>query len=183
MQQLKAVIAACRPNRGTAQEQASPPEQPASKPTHTQQVLTAAKALDADAANKLTLHSVVGKGGWGTVYQGYWRGLEVAVKTVVFCGGEVSPGALKMPYDRAVAEAAICKSISHCNVVATYHHDIKFIRPLQEAGQWLEVEEVPDHHGVRNDFKLYLIQELCQASLRQARKAKVGLTYPNVICF
>lgn len=40
-----------------------------------------ADALNAGQADALTLQRVVGKGAWGTVYQGAWRGMEVAVKT------------------------------------------------------------------------------------------------------
>ncbi len=32
----------------------------------------------------MTLHSVLGKGSWGTVWRGEWRGLPIALKTLVF---------------------------------------------------------------------------------------------------
>jgi serine/threonine protein kinase len=147
-------------------------------------VQAVAQHLDPAAADKLTLHGVIGKGGWGTVYRGSWKGLGVAVKTVVFSGGqhEAAARALdstgrsvrQMPYDRAVSEAAICKSINHRNVVATYHWDVKRVKPMQEPGQWLEVDSSNAGESLEvADYKLYLIQELCQASLFQARKEQL----------
>ena len=48
---------------------------------------------------------------------GAWRGLEVAIKTVVFPGADEQMA-------QVASEAAIASNLSHRNVVATYSHDI-----------------------------------------------------------
>lgn len=52
-------------------------------------------------------------------HAGAWRGLEVAIKTVVF----QSAGADEQ-MAQVASEAAIASNLSHRNVVATYSHDI-----------------------------------------------------------
>jgi hypothetical protein len=61
---------------------------------------------------------------------GRWRGLEVAIKVVSFKNNE-DEGPTSSTTDtaaqqkkRAVMEAAVCASIVHDNVVATYAHEI-----------------------------------------------------------
>jgi hypothetical protein len=129
----------------------------------------------------LVLSHVLGKGGWGTVHQGSWKGLDVAVKTMIFTSQISSPSSGKqrsLPYHRAVTEAAVCTTVLHRNVVATYRYDIKQLRPQQEPGQYLEVDvgeggaDVPGMEVA--DFKLYLIQELCAMSVAVAVDEKVG---------
>jgi hypothetical protein len=56
-------------------------------------------------------------------YTGTWRGLEVAVKRVIFQlltgpQGDVSRRT-------ALHEAAINAALHHCNIVATYSYDMK----------------------------------------------------------
>ena len=58
---------------------------------------------------QVTLAGTLGSGSWGTVYKGAWRGLPVAVKTMLFTDGPAgTPGVL--PMERAVTEAAVCVS-------------------------------------------------------------------------
>ncbi|GIL77290.1 hypothetical protein Vretimale_3044 [Volvox reticuliferus] len=129
----------------------------------------------------LTILEVIGQGGFGVVYRGIWKGLNVAVKTITFqdrvAGGEKAQ-------HRAILEAAISSSLSHPNVVTTYSYDIK---PL--TVQVASDPETPDCcQGPANgqnggggggmkiidkrpilDWKLYLIQEYCDGgSLRTA---------------
>lgn len=72
-------------------------------------------------------------------YAGKWRGLEVAIKTVIFssAGGDAQTGFV-------ASEAAIATNLFHRNVVATYSHDIL---------------DVAKAHGPElGVYKFYLIQ-------------------------
>lgn len=84
-------------------------------------------------ASKILLVSVLGKGACGTVYRGLWRGMAVAVKTVLFsmapagndvagrAEGQLSGQAAQaqvIQQDQAVTEAAVCLSVMHRNVVS-----------------------------------------------------------------
>lgn len=65
--------------------------------------------------------------------------------------------------ERAVMEAAVSVSVNHPNTVATYHYDIK---PLaNDFGSSIEVAcALPTLN-----WKLFLVQELCDMSLVQVR--------------
>jgi serine/threonine protein kinase len=65
---------------------------------------------------------MLGRGAFGVAYRGTWRGLEVAVKRILFQlmaspQGEVSRR-------KAMREAAINATLNHPNVVATYSWDM-----------------------------------------------------------
>eukprot|EP00892_Ulva_mutabilis_P008546 jgi/Ulvmu1/6063/UM027_0041.1 len=100
--------------------------------------------------DRLKLFGVVGRGGYGTVYHGEWRGLDVAIKTVIFqSGGGDQQTAV------VATEAAIATNLVHRNIVATYSHDVLDV--AQGVGPELGV------------YKFYLIQEFCNGgSLRSA---------------
>ncbi|KAG2492900.1 hypothetical protein HYH03_008814 [Edaphochlamys debaryana] len=68
----------------------------------------------------IELQRVIGSGTFGTVYKGTWQGLPVAVKTVLFSANAENRR-------RALQEAALCKSINHPNVIATYASDLQSI--------------------------------------------------------
>ena len=74
----------------------------------------------------------------------------MAIKTVVFQGGEDAAASALV-----VSEAAIASNLFHKNVVATYCHDIRSLA----AGKGQEASV----------FKFYLLQEFCNGgSLRHA---------------
>jgi predicted Ser/Thr protein kinase len=64
----------------------------------------------------LVIGDVLGSGAFSTVYSGTWQGIPVAVKSVVFSAARKQ---------MALQEAALSRSISHPNVVATYAYDLK----------------------------------------------------------
>jgi hypothetical protein len=80
------------------------------------------------------------------VRAGRWRGLQVAVKTVVFETAE-DDGRMAL----VASEAAVASNLSHRNIVATYSYDLrKVAHDLVVSPQELPV------------FKCYLIQaRLC----------------------
>lgn len=99
---------------------------------------------------QVKVHDVLGRGAFGTVYRGEWRGLPVAIKTVVF-QSSASDDQLTL----IASEAAISSSLVHRNIVATYAHDVKHL--TSESGFDLGL------------FKFHLIQEYCSGgSLRDA---------------
>jgi hypothetical protein len=63
-----------------------------------------------------------------------------------------------LPKDRAVTEAAVCQSVSHRNVVSTYHYDIKPVQTMeQSSGVVLDMGD-SDVENV-TEWRLYLVQE------------------------
>ncbi|KAG2454129.1 hypothetical protein HYH02_001165 [Chlamydomonas schloesseri] len=66
----------------------------------------------------LVLTTLLGSGSFGVVFHGTWRGLRVAVKTLVVHDSLM--GAEVRRRHRAILEAAISKSLNHLNVVTTY---------------------------------------------------------------
>jgi hypothetical protein len=88
--------------------------------------------------------------------------------TTLMCATPTCPQVRMSGYERAVKEAAVCTTMAHRNVVATYRYEIKALATRQEAGQFLEVDvgAVPPEQA--SDFKLYIIQERCDANLAEA---------------
>jgi hypothetical protein len=73
------------------------------------------------------------------LHTGTWKGLEIAIKTVIFSSRGADPQ-LSLVYK----EALIAQSLTHENVVPTYFHDI--VNVVKAAGP---------EPGV---YKLYLFQ-------------------------
>ncbi len=67
---------------------------------------------------------MLGKGTWGTVYEGVWRGLPIALKTLVFemvdneTRAETAAGS-PCTHEQALLETAVAASVDHSNVVST----------------------------------------------------------------
>lgn len=64
--------------------------------------------------DQLQLLESIGTGGFGTVYRGRWRNLDVAVKTVLFTSKQ---GGGDSPEKQIIKEAAVCSTVIHPNVV------------------------------------------------------------------
>lgn len=87
--------------------------------------LVEAGAVSPAGADDIELLSVLGRGQFGTVYLGKWRGATVAVKRIIL-------PALMTNSDRAnkmaIMEIAISSSMNHPNLVQTYTYSIKQIK-------------------------------------------------------
>uniref|UniRef100_A0A7S0R9B6 Protein kinase domain-containing protein n=1 Tax=Chlamydomonas leiostraca TaxID=1034604 RepID=A0A7S0R9B6_9CHLO len=141
----------------------------AQESTHMETVAKVAEQLKADDADRVVLGKALGKGSWGAVYVGSWRGLAVAVKTMLFPAHTGACGNGPGRHGWAVSEAATCMSLNHPNIVATYRYDVQEVCTMQEEGQLLRLAPAGGAaHAVKevSAFKLYLIQELCDESLR-----------------
>ncbi|PNH03805.1 Receptor-like protein kinase FERONIA [Tetrabaena socialis] len=144
------------------------------------------------AAAALVITGELGRGAQGVVYSGRWRGLEVAIKSILLTTGGQDRGA---PVDStsshggyspaaiataAAREAAITTSMAHPNLVACYTSDLT---PLQEQppeggpgwdadkklGSMEFVDSVPDA------WRLTLVLERCNGgSLRSFLAAGWG---------
>ncbi|KAG2488950.1 hypothetical protein HYH03_012569 [Edaphochlamys debaryana] len=123
----------------------------------------------------IKLESVLGSGSFGVVYKGTWQGLPVAVKTVVFSASQERRR-------RALQEAALCQSISHPNIIATYACELQ---PIGGAGtaptsMGSENGNNPNPAGANNggpaisaktqgdaagilDWRLYIVMEFADA--------------------
>eukprot|EP00803_Ostreobium_quekettii_P003920 evm.model.scf_1645.2 EVM.evm.TU.scf_1645.2 scf_1645:26953-31465(-) len=122
------------------------------------------------------IHSQIAAGGSGVVYKGVWKGIPVAIKTVVF---QDLPEAVNRQRQRAVIEAAISSSIAHKNIVQTYTYSFKQLQV--SAIQELECKDSKcasiDSTSIKTtsvvDWKLYIIQEFCDGgTLRDCLDAK-----------
>ncbi|GIL61724.1 hypothetical protein Vafri_16123 [Volvox africanus] len=75
---------------------------------------------------------VLGSGGFGVVYKGEWRGLPVAIKVVLLQDGD---SALRR--ERLVREVALSATLSHPNIVPTYHYAIQPVAATGSAGTFV----------------------------------------------
>ncbi|KAG2454955.1 hypothetical protein HYH02_000782 [Chlamydomonas schloesseri] len=157
---------------GTSDDSSAPPvDRP---PLEVLNAMMASLTAEMDDQH-LRILEVIGQGGFGVVYKGQWKGLNVAVKTITFqdrvAGGEKAQ-------HRAILEAAISSSLAHPNVVTTYSYDIKPMTvqgasSTDSPGSGTGANGTPGLKIVDKrpvlDWKLYLVQEYCDGgSLRMA---------------
>lgn len=64
--------------------------------------------------NEIDLEEQIGRGGFGAVYKGSWRGAQVAVKYIICDVADADA------VDQSVREVVLSKKMSHPNVVQTY---------------------------------------------------------------
>ena len=133
-----------------------------------------------EGGDRLELLHSIGGGAHGTVFKGRWKGMEVAVKTVIF---PYEHGSDKSARQRAVLEAGVSCSVVHPNIVTTFHWDIKAVHTSTSDqssihGKESKVMSSSSKHSFSldpsleaRDWKLYLVQELCHASLESIHEA------------
>ncbi|KXZ48409.1 hypothetical protein GPECTOR_28g816 [Gonium pectorale] len=155
---------------------------------HGVDVSAATAAVGASGGGEtLSIAGELGRGAQGVVYRGVWRGLPVAVKSLLVqvptCKQALG-GAGPSPTDprvlQAVAETAISASVNHANVVATYTYMLQRLdgwyggcggygsdgcAPGGSTGGGGGGYSTP--HAEPEAWKLTLVQELCEGgSLR-----------------
>eukprot|EP00892_Ulva_mutabilis_P009187 jgi/Ulvmu1/6640/UM003_0278.1 len=119
-------------------------------------------ALRADLQEEaLEVFTLLGRGGFGTVYHGQWRGLPVAIKTLLFQSSDADNQTAKV-----ASEVAIASNLVHHNIVATYSHDICHVSDASTCE--LDI------------YKFYLIQEFCNGGSLRTAVNKGLLTPPHM---
>jgi len=126
--------------------------------------------------NAVNIEEQIATGGYGVVYRGTWKGVPVAIKTVIF--QDFSDETNKQR-QRAIFEAAISSSVAHKNIVQTYAYSFKRLEAsgMEDFKQPMMCPKVniPAHAGIV-DWKLYIVQEYCNAgSVRQVLDQKLLL--------
>eukprot|EP00803_Ostreobium_quekettii_P009339 evm.model.scf_518.3 EVM.evm.TU.scf_518.3 scf_518:26975-29263(-) len=117
------------------------------------------------------IESQIAAGGNGVVYKGTWKGITVAIKTVVF--QDVVDSASRQR-QRAVFEAAISSSVAHKNIVQTYAYNFKRLEASSLTTDFIASKQPSKTNPATNntqvmvDWKLYIVQEFCDGgSLRE----------------
>eukprot|EP00803_Ostreobium_quekettii_P000291 evm.model.scf_158.3 EVM.evm.TU.scf_158.3 scf_158:21217-34323(-) len=120
---------------------------------------------------QLVVKELLGQGQHGSVHKGVWRELDVAVKTIVFCGESN-----KDFHQQAIREVAITSGLAHPNVVCTYSYDIKRLQAGSLEGRMGPLKNKSDINILDSyvDWKLFIIQEYCeQGTLKAALKDRL----------
>ncbi|PNH03323.1 putative serine/threonine-protein kinase, partial [Tetrabaena socialis] len=117
---------------------------------------------------QLAVHNLLGKGAHGTVYRGTWRGLAVAVKSMIFNSDNNA-----RQQQRPLLEAAISSNLAHTNIVTTYSYEL---REVEHELASLSPELARQGGG----WRLLIIQEYCDAGpLRRLVDCGFFLTPPK----
>ncbi|KAL6759595.1 kinase-like domain-containing protein [Haematococcus lacustris] len=125
----------------------------------------------AEVEQELNLGTRLGAGTFGTVFQGTWRGMQVAVKRLVFSG---LAGDLRITGQRqqVLREAELNTRLAHPHLVATYAYYLTTLDTSSSSSSSQASPMLPgwpsQGQGV-TDHALYLVSELCEhGSLLQA---------------
>ncbi|GMH43515.1 hypothetical protein BSKO_11437 [Bryopsis sp. KO-2023] len=94
------------------------------------------------------IEQFIGRGGYGVVYKGVWKGEPVAVKTLVFEETRSSSCPRKQ---RAILEAGIGSIVCHANIVQTYTYTFE----PSDFGPLVEKSNT-------RVCKMHMIQEYCE---------------------
>ncbi|KAG2490369.1 hypothetical protein HYH03_011171 [Edaphochlamys debaryana] len=171
-----AAAAAAGAAAGAAAAAAAPAPAKQNSPAPKTDIATAIAKLHAELSGRqeqLKITTVLGKGSSGVVYLGTWRGLRVAVKTLVV--HDALLGKENRQRHRAILEAAISKSLQHPHVVNTYAAEVLPLGVVDTPAPMpapKEGELFPE--GMGDVYKLYIIQEFCEVgSLSNAISAGV----------
>ncbi|KXZ49993.1 hypothetical protein GPECTOR_18g149 [Gonium pectorale] len=117
---------------------------------------------------------LLGRGGYGAVYLGDWRGMPAAIKIML-----LGPGESAARRERLAREVALTVTLNHPHVVPTYDFKLSVVRaessdrpPVsgEDAGAEVEADETDDLAGLR----LRLVMQYCEGGpLRKALEAGV----------
>lgn len=116
--------------------------------------------------NSFVLGEQIAAGGFGVVYKGTWKGIPVAIKTVVFQDKGRKELQQNKERARAIVEAAISSSVAHPNIVQTYAFSFKRVSKRGMVDEVSENDKTPHVGSVKKikhpprltNWKLYMVQ-------------------------
>lgn len=119
--------------------------------------------------HSFVLGEQIAAGGFGVVYKGTWKGIPVAIKTVVFQDKGHKELQQNKERARAIVEAAISSSVAHPNIVQTYAFSFKRVSKRSTADEDSEKQlnvKTPHAGSAKKinrprrltNWKLYMVQ-------------------------
>uniref|UniRef100_A0A1A9WJS4 non-specific serine/threonine protein kinase n=1 Tax=Glossina brevipalpis TaxID=37001 RepID=A0A1A9WJS4_9MUSC len=80
------------------------------------------------ATNNWDKRCILGKGGFGTVFRGYWKHTEVAIKQIHYCGADGREN-IKIQIQQSLNELKYLNACRHDNILPLYGFSIKGEKP------------------------------------------------------